>query len=83
MYLEFISKQTDEDVVNYPSVHLPSTHPRDPTMLDAPNAYHSLTTDGKEHGSPTGPSEGSKLKTISTRVLMASSDPDVIKIHLE
>ena len=26
----------------YPVVHLTSTHPWDPTMLDAPNPYHSL-----------------------------------------
>ena len=61
-YLEFIGKPTNEDLVNYPSVHLTSTHPWDPTMLDAPNPYHSLTTDGGEIGSPTGHSEGSQPK---------------------
>ena len=57
MYLEFIGKQTIDDLTKYPSVHLASPHPWDPTMTDAPNPYHSLTTDGGEHGSPTGPSE--------------------------
>ena len=52
MYLEFIGKPTNEDFLNYPSVHLTRFHPWDPTILDAPNPYHSLTTDGGEHGSP-------------------------------
>ena len=68
LYLEFIGKKTNDDLVNYPSVHLTSTHPCDPSMLDAPNPYHSLTTDGGEHGSPTGFSEGSRPKILSTRV---------------
>ena len=83
-YLEFIGKETNEDVAPYPLFHLTSTHPWDPTMLDATNPYHSLTTDGVEHGSPTGTSDGSQLKTLSKEEsVMTSSDPDVTKIHLQ
>ena len=67
MYLEFIGKETNEDLASYRIFHLTSPHKWDPTILDATNPYHSLTTDGGEHRSPTGPSEGSKLKTVSTR----------------
>ena len=65
MYLEFIGKPTNENLVNYPSVHVTSTDPWDPAMVDPPNPYHSLTTDGGEHGSRIGPSEGSQPKNIS------------------
>ena len=43
--LEFIGTPTNEDFATYPLVHLPSPHIWDPTMLDALNPYHSLTTD--------------------------------------
>ena len=46
-------------------------------MLDAPIPYHSLTM------LPTGPSEGSQSKCYQQESLVASSDPDVIKIHLQ
>ena len=49
-----------EDLASYPLVHLTSPRQWDPTMLDATNPYHSLTTHGGEHGSLTGTSEGSK-----------------------
>ena len=52
MYLEFIGKPTIDDLVEYPSLHHTSPHPCDPIMLDAPNPYHSLTTDEGKHGSP-------------------------------
>ena len=65
-YLEFIGKPTNEDLATYPVVHLTSTHAWDPTMLDAPNTYHRLTTG--ENGSPNEPSEGSHPKILSTRV---------------
>ena len=68
MYLDFNGKPTIDDLVQYPSVHLTSPHPWDPTILDAPNCYHSLTADGWEHGSPNGPTENSKPKILSTRV---------------
>ena len=68
MYSEFIGKSTNGDLATYPLVHLTSPHIWDPTMLDAPNPYHSLTTDGGENGSPTGHSEGSQPKILSTRV---------------
>ena len=68
MYLEFIGKPTNEDLASYHLVHLTSPHKWDPTMLDATNPYHSLTTDGGENGSPTGLSEGSQPKILSTRV---------------
>ena len=71
MYLEFIGKPTNEDLATYQLIHITSHHAWDPTMLDATNPYHSLTTDGGECGSPAQAS------------LMASSDPDVIKIHLQ
>ena len=83
LYLECIGKPANEDLVNYPSVHQTSTHPWDPTMLDAPSPYHSLSTDGGKHGSPNGPSEGSQPKQYQQESLIASSDPDVIKIHLQ
>ena len=50
MHLEFIGKLTIDDLTKYPSVYLTGPHPWDPTMLDAPNPYHSLTTDGENHG---------------------------------
>ena len=68
LYSKFIGKPTNDDLATYPVVHLTSTHPWDPTMLDAPNPYHSLITDGEEHGSPTVSSEGSQPKILSTRV---------------
>ena len=38
-------------------------------MLDyATNPHHSLTTDGGEYGSPTGPSESLQPKPLSARV---------------
>ena len=49
---------------------------------DSEIPVHSLTTDGGECGSPSGHSEGLKLKIIATKFPMASSDPDVTKIHL-
>ena len=60
MYWEFIGEPTNEDFASYHLVHLTSPHSWDPTMLDATNLHHSLTTDGWDHGSPTGPSEGSQ-----------------------
>ena len=89
LYLECIGKAANEDLVNYPSVHQTSTHPWDPTMLDAPNPYHSLSTDGGKHGSPNGPSEGSQPKTISTRVpnslfrSRCNQDPSAVKPMFE
>ena len=62
-YLEFIGKPTNKDLANYPLVHLTSPHTWEPTMLNTTNPSHSLTTDGEEHGSPTGPSEGSQPKS--------------------
>ena len=58
-------------------------------MLDAPNPYHCLTTDGGEHGSPTGPSEDSQPKTIPTRVpngffrYRCDQDPSAVKPMFE
>ena len=69
MYVsEFIGKRTIDIITKYPPVHLTSPHSWDPTMLDAPNPYHSLITDGGDHESPAGPSEGSQSKVLSTRV---------------
>ena len=64
IYLEFIGKRTNEDLASYPLVHLTSCHQWDPTMLDATNPHHSLTTDGGDYGSPTGHSEGSQPKIL-------------------
>ena len=50
-------------------------------MVDATGPYHSFTTDGGDHGSPTGPSKD--RKSYQQESLMASSDPDVIRIHLQ
>ena len=56
------------------------TYPKDPKIPD-----HRLTTDGGECGSPTGPSEGSKPKILSTRVpngffkLRCDQDPSTVK----
>ena len=59
VYLEFISKPTIDYLTKYPSVHLTSPHA---------HARPHLTTDGGEHGSPMGPSEGPQSKVLSTRV---------------
>ena len=64
MYLEFTGKPTNEDVTSYPFIHLTSHDKWDPTIIDGTNPYHSITTDGGDHGSRTGPSEGSKPKII-------------------
>ena len=85
LYLKFIDKLTNEDLATDPLVHLTSPHTWNPTMLDAPNPYHSLITDGGEYGSPNGPSEGSKLKILSTPVPHGSfrsrcdQDPSAVK----
>ena len=34
MYLSILGKPTDEELVKYPSVHLPSIHEWDPSVLD-------------------------------------------------
>ena len=89
MYLEFIGKPTIDDLAKYPLVHLTSPHPWIPTMPDAPNHYDSLTTDGGEHGSPTGSSEGSEPKILSTRVpngffrSRCDQDPSAVKPMFE
>ena len=89
MYLEYIGKPTIDDLTKYSSVHLTSPHPWDPTMLDGPNPYHSLTTDGGEHGSPTENSEGSQPKIISRRVhngffrSRCDQDPSAVKPMFE
>ena len=78
-----------EDLASYPLVHLTSPHQWDPTMLDATNPYHSLTTHGGEHGSQTGTSEGSKPKIVSTRVpnvffrSRCDQDPSAVKPRSE
>ena len=89
MYLEFIGKPTIDDLTKYPSVHLTCPHPWDPTMLDAPNPHHSLTTDGGENGSPNGASEGSQSKILSTRAphgffrSRCDQDPSAVKPMFE
>ena len=66
MYVEFLGKPMIDDLVKYPSVHLTSPHPWFPTRVDAP--YRSLITDGGDHGSPTGPLEGSQPNLLLTGV---------------
>ena len=66
--MEFIGKATNEDLATCPLVHLTNPHTWDPTILDATNPYHHLTTDRGEHVPPTGTSEGSQLKILSTGV---------------
>ena len=85
MYLEFNGKPINEDVASYPLVHLTSPHKWDPTILDATSPHHSLATAGGEHGSPTGPSEGSQPKPLSTSVCngffrsRCDQDPSTVK----
>ena len=49
MYVEFIGNPTDKDLEKYPSVHLPSPHEWDPSVLDYVdpdgNGEASWTTD--------------------------------------
>ena len=84
MYLELIGKPTNEDLlITDQSTLLTSTHPWDPTMPDAPNPHHRLTTDGREHGSQNGLQKVQNQNIYQQETLMASSDPDVIMIHLQ
>ena len=89
VYLEFIGRPMIDDLTKYPSVHLTSPHPWDPTRLNAPNPHQSLTTDGGEHGSPNGYSEGSQCKILSTRVpnsffrSRCDQDPSAVKPMFE
>ena len=81
LYLEFIGKPTNEDLASYHLIHLSSHHKWDLTMVDATGPHHSLTTDGGDHGSPTGPFKDQK--SYQQESLMDSSDLDVIRIHLQ
>ena len=81
MHLEFIGKPTIDYLVKYPSVHLTSPHPWDPTMLDAPSIALLQMEGSMDHQLDLQKDHNPKI--LSTRVLMASSDPDVIKIHLQ
>ena len=82
-YLEFIGKPIIDDLTKYPSVHLTSSQPWDPTMLDAPNIYHSLTTDEGNMAHQLEPQKVHNRKYYQQESLIASSDPDVIKIPLQ
>ena len=83
LYLEFIGKPTIDDLTKYPSAHLTSPQPWDPTMLDEPNPYHSLTTDGGIMDHQMDLQKVHNRKYYQQESLMASPDPDVIKIHLQ
>ena len=78
IYLEFISKPTIDYLTKYPSVHLTSPHAWDLTMLD-----HTLL---QMEGSMDHQWDLQKVhnrKYYQQESLMACSDPDVIKIHLQ